>query len=45
MDYIRHGMLIRFVGTHKDYDDIEDIEETNKYTKYTVTCPTDDESE
>lgn len=26
MDYIRHGMLIRFVGTHKQYDDIEDIE-------------------
>ena len=26
VDYIRHGMLIRFVGTHKEYDDIEDIE-------------------
>ena len=26
MDYIRHGMLIRFVGTHKEYDEIVDIE-------------------
>lgn len=26
MDYIRYGMLIRFVGTHKEYDDINDIE-------------------
>ena len=26
MDYIRHGMLVRFVGTHKEYDEIEDIE-------------------
>ena len=26
MDYIRHGMLIRFVGTHKEYDEIKDIE-------------------
>jgi mRNA-degrading endonuclease HigB of HigAB toxin-antitoxin module len=26
MDYVRHGMLIRFVGTHKEYDEIEDIE-------------------
>lgn len=26
MDYIRYGMLIRFVGTHKEYDEIEDIE-------------------
>jgi len=26
VDYIRHGMLIRFVGTHKEYDEIEDIE-------------------
>lgn len=26
MDYVRHGMLIRFVGTHRDYDEIEDIE-------------------
>jgi len=26
MDYARHGMLIRFVGTHKEYDEIEDIE-------------------
>jgi mRNA interferase HigB len=26
MDYIRHGMLIRFVGTHKEYDEIGDIE-------------------
>lgn len=25
-DYSRHGMLIRFVGTHKEYDEIEDIE-------------------
>ena len=26
MDYSRHGMLIRFVGTHEEYDQIEDIE-------------------
>ena len=26
MDYVRYGMLIRFVGTHKEYDEIEDIE-------------------
>ncbi len=26
VDYIRHGMLIRFVGTHKEYDEIDDIE-------------------
>jgi len=26
MDYVRHGMLVRFVGTHKEYDEIEDIE-------------------
>ena len=26
MDYVRHGMLIRFVGTHREYDEIEDIE-------------------
>ena len=26
MDYIRHGMLIRFVGTHRQYDEIDDIE-------------------
>lgn len=26
MDYERHGMLIRFVGTHEQYDAIEDIE-------------------
>ena len=26
MDYVRHGMLIRFVGTHKEYDEIGDIE-------------------
>ncbi len=25
-DYARHGLLIRFVGTHKQYDEIEDIE-------------------
>jgi mRNA interferase HigB len=25
MDYVRHGMLIRFVGTHRQYDEIEDI--------------------
>ncbi|HEB86493.1 MAG TPA: type II toxin-antitoxin system HigB family toxin, partial [Gammaproteobacteria bacterium] len=28
MDYIRHGMLIRFVGTHREYDEIDDIEHT-----------------
>jgi mRNA interferase HigB len=26
MDYVRHGMLIRFVGTHREYDAIVDIE-------------------
>ena len=26
IDYARHGMLIRFVGTHRQYDAIEDIE-------------------
>ncbi len=26
MDYIRYGMLIPFVGTHKEYDEIKDIE-------------------
>jgi mRNA interferase HigB len=26
MDYVRHGMLIRFVGTHKEYDEIKNIE-------------------
>jgi mRNA interferase HigB len=26
MDYVRHGMLIRFVGTHKKYGEIGDIE-------------------
>ncbi len=26
MDYTRHGLLIRFVGTHEEYDQIEDIE-------------------
>lgn len=26
VDYVRYGMLIRFVGTHKEYDEIEDIE-------------------
>ena len=26
VDYVRYGMLIRFVGTHKEYDKIEDIE-------------------
>ena len=26
IDYVRHGMLIRFVGTHKEYDEIEGIE-------------------
>ena len=25
-DYARHGLLIRFVGTHKQYDEIEYIE-------------------
>jgi mRNA interferase HigB len=27
MDYVRHGMLIRFVGTHEQYDAIGDIEQ------------------
>ncbi len=26
IDYIRHGMLIRFVRTHMEYDEIRDIE-------------------
>ena len=26
VDYLRHGMLVRFVGTHKEYDEIKDIE-------------------
>ncbi|MCH7893951.1 MAG: type II toxin-antitoxin system HigB family toxin [Proteobacteria bacterium] len=26
MDYTRYGMLIRFVGTHEEYDEIGDIE-------------------
>jgi len=26
VDYARYGMLIRFVGTHEEYDKIEDIE-------------------
>ena len=26
MDYARRGMLIRFVGTHEQYDKISDIE-------------------
>ncbi|GBE09512.1 hypothetical protein BMS3Abin12_00057 [bacterium BMS3Abin12] len=26
VDYVRYGMLIRFVGTHKEYDEVEDIE-------------------
>jgi len=26
MDYTRHGMLVRFVGTHAEYNEIEDIE-------------------
>jgi len=26
VDYIRHGMLICFVGRHKEYDEIEDVE-------------------
>jgi len=25
-DYPRHGILIRFVGTHKQYDDIRNID-------------------
>ncbi len=25
-DYVRHGILIRFVGTHKQYDEIKDID-------------------
>ncbi len=25
MDYTRYGMLIRFVGTHEQYDEIEKI--------------------
>ena len=25
-DYVRGGMLIRFVGTHEQYDEIENIE-------------------
>ncbi len=27
MDYTRYGMLIRFVGTHEEYDEIGDIEQ------------------
>ena len=26
VDYVRHGMLIRFVGTHNEYDAIEKVE-------------------
>ena len=26
IDYVRHGMLVRFVGTHMEYDEIKDIE-------------------
>lgn len=26
IDYERHGMLVRFVGTHEQHDAIEDIE-------------------
>lgn len=26
LDYARHGMLIRFVSTHEEYDQIVDIE-------------------
>ena len=26
-DYERHGMLIRFVGTHEQYDAVESIEQ------------------
>lgn len=26
IDYQRYGMLIRFVGTHSEYDEIKDIE-------------------
>ena len=25
-DYARHGILIRFVGTHMQYDEIKDID-------------------
>jgi len=25
-DYTRHGIFIRFVGTHKQYDEIKDID-------------------
>ncbi len=27
MDYTRYGMLIRFVGTHEEYDEIGNIEQ------------------
>jgi len=26
MNYVRHRILIRFVGTHKQYDEIKDID-------------------